>query len=478
MGGAKGSALEWALALLHAPGERYVLRQQPLPEGMDRLLGIAAGAMLDDLAEAARAFNQSETHIREAAQFYAREVLFFPQADAYRVLGVAADASVAQIKAHHRLLQHWLHPDRLHNGDDAIFAARVNVAWNRLRNPERRQAYDATLREDPLPEALDGSGDLRSMRTWIPDPELPRSRWRHRLPMMALSVSCLLLVVLVMRDMRETEDGRERWQRALIEQPGNMPAAGVTAISMPRHAGPAVPAAAVASARNLAGSVRSSDDAVAYSPPVMLPEPLLAPALHTTALTLQGADEFESAAQATRLRVVQPPAPAMQASVASPVPAYTAPASVAPQRAVAHGPPASPGEVAPPARLAQPVSQSQASIAQDSNAQAVPRYARIQQAWAAGDQLLRYMGAESSPPPQIWNSPAIQSSASRLREDLHGGGGVRLSDSQWRIGNESAVLTSGYVVRGHDAGNGRLTADLVWREDRWLVIGLSIERVQ
>ena len=54
MDGAEGSALEWALALLHAPGKRHALRQKPLPDGMDGLLGIAAGAMPDALAEAAR----------------------------------------------------------------------------------------------------------------------------------------------------------------------------------------------------------------------------------------------------------------------------------------------------------------------------------------------------------------------------------------------------------------------------------------
>jgi len=42
------------------------------------------------------------------------------------------------------------------------------------------------------------------------------------------------------------------------------------------------------------------------------------------------------------------------------------------------------------------------------------------------------------------------------------------------------VLTSGYAVQGKDdgAGTGSLTADLVWRDDRWLVVGLSIERTQ
>ncbi len=102
MDGANANALEWALALLHAPAERHTLRQKPLPEGIDRLLGIAAGVLPRELAEAVRAFGVPEARVREAAQFYAREVLFFPQADAYRVLGVNAVASSDQIKAQER----------------------------------------------------------------------------------------------------------------------------------------------------------------------------------------------------------------------------------------------------------------------------------------------------------------------------------------------------------------------------------------
>jgi len=81
MNGANGDALEWALALLRAPGERHALRQKPLPDRVDRLLGVAAGVLPKERAEAARAFNESEARICEAARFYAREILFFPQAE-------------------------------------------------------------------------------------------------------------------------------------------------------------------------------------------------------------------------------------------------------------------------------------------------------------------------------------------------------------------------------------------------------------
>ena len=155
---ATGEALEWALALLRAPSERHALRERPLPGGMDRLLGLAAGVTSQASADAARALGESEAILRDAARFYAREVLFFPQANAYRVLGLEQSADSGQIKAHHRLLQQWLHPDRARSEDDSVFSARVNSAWNHLRTEERRQVYDLACREQRAPEVFDSSG--------------------------------------------------------------------------------------------------------------------------------------------------------------------------------------------------------------------------------------------------------------------------------------------------------------------------------
>ena len=81
MSGANGDALEWAVALLHAPGERHALRQRPLPDGITELLGIAAATSPESLAIAAKRFGEPESRMREAAQFYVREILLFPQAD-------------------------------------------------------------------------------------------------------------------------------------------------------------------------------------------------------------------------------------------------------------------------------------------------------------------------------------------------------------------------------------------------------------
>ena len=76
--------------------------------------------------------------------------------------------------------------------------------------------------------------------------------------------------------------------------------------------------------------------------------------------------------------------------------------------------------------------------------------------------------------PTWWKGPR----ADRMRQDLHGGGHARLSAAKWRIGNETAVLVSGYKMQGSEVEAGMLTADLVWREGRWLVTGVSMERAR
>lgn len=442
MDGAKGSALEWALALLRAPGERHVLRQKPLPGGIERLLGIAAGTMPDALAEAARTFAEPEPRVREAAQFYAREVLFFPQADAYRVLGVDAHAPPERIKAHHRLLQHWLHPDRLHSEDDAVFAARVNSAWNHLRSPDRRRAYDEARRQSRPPEVFDSSGALRSVPAWVPEPDLADvDRWRHRLPVLALSAACLLLVLLIVRDMGRRP---QAWDLAERRKSASAETDAGIGIEVPRLGTPDRPS-------------RPPDNRAERKP-----RPSNAA---TMPRVPKAADKRAPAAPA----VVALPAP-----VPNPAP-LPVPLSAQPTIAVSEAITAAPAmpeahlAVAEPARPPPPQRPAPA-------AEATPSFARIQSARQTGDQLLRYMGAVDRSPPPIWNSPAIQSSAEQMRHELHDQGRARFSAAQWRIGNQTAMLISGYKVEQTDAETGMVTADLVWREGRWLVTGVSMER--
>ena len=446
MDGAKGSALEWALALLRAPGERHALRQKPLPAGMDVLLGIAAGAMPEALAAATATFGEPAERLREAAQFYAREVLFFPQADAYRVLGVSAGAGGEQIKAHHRLLQLWLHPDRPHSEEDAVFAARVNTAWNRLRTPDHRRLYDEALRQQRPPELFDSSGTLRRVSTWVPAVEMepPEARWRRRVPVLVLLGLCAVLLLVVV----------------LREEPALEPQAGVVSVEAAGEL--AVPAA--------------------------LLSPVATPPQRATRKPARSAHEDAAAALAVAKPaprpVAMPPAAAATSPSAAPrlaeEPALAAMPTATAIAAATLPPPARRGDL--PARgvavaqaAAQPAAVPVSAPAPEPPPVAAvdapaPDFNRMQQARQTGEQLLRFLQATDRRPPPIWNNPGIQTNAELVRQALRGNGRVRWVSPRWAIGHETAELTSGV------AGTGQLSARLRWREGVWLVTDVNLER--
>src|SRR3970040_2382745 len=168
-----GEALEVALALWRMPSMRTALRQRSLPDDGGEVIELAAGAS-GRIAQAAARADTTPGHLLEAVRFYASEILMHDGADAYRVLGVAPGAAPAQIKAHHRALQQWLHPDR--RGDEwaSLYATRVNVAWGELRSPERRAAYDARMAE-PSPSSEPGTEPRRVLVSdWRAAPGPPK----------------------------------------------------------------------------------------------------------------------------------------------------------------------------------------------------------------------------------------------------------------------------------------------------------------
>uniref|UniRef100_UPI0035AF47BD J domain-containing protein n=1 Tax=Arenimonas sp. TaxID=1872635 RepID=UPI0035AF47BD len=141
---AAGQALDLALACYRAPPRLAQAAQRPLPDDMLVLLRLAAGdeALARECADAA---HESAGTVVEAAVFFIQQVLFAPGTDSYRALGVNPDAPDARIKEHYRWLVRWLHPDRNPDEWDAIYADRVNRAWQDLRHPDRRAAYDLSL---------------------------------------------------------------------------------------------------------------------------------------------------------------------------------------------------------------------------------------------------------------------------------------------------------------------------------------------
>jgi hypothetical protein len=489
-GGVSGSALEWALALLHAPGERYVLRLRSLPPEMETLLAVAAEASPEALAENSRKLGEPEGRIREAARFYAREVLFHPDADAYRTLGVAPEASPEQIKLHHRLLQHWLHPDRQRSEDDSVFAARVNTAWNELRNQKRRTAYDETLREkqmayfaDPHLGLVPGPAARRSPG-WVQLEEYlqPSHGWRHRLPVLALLGVCVLLGWLAIRD-GQREPAAWDWKDGGVR---------VAQVDTPdgdkSQVGPAR-AGALAAAPRLAHSIPTHS----IAPPAPATRPSQSPARRVAAIG--------PPPPAKRVAAIRPPPPAKSIAAISPPPSSLPIAPAAPATAkskspaagaviASNGPPAAAIKVAkarqPAGKALARLSPSPQVVAAVTPASApsapsapAPDFARITQARQVGSQLLQYFRKIRQPPPPIWNSPAIMSSAGGMRTALYDQGQATLYEPQWRINATSATMTTAFHAGDTAASmRGVLAVDMVWREDHWLVTGVSMEHAQ
>ena len=432
--------MEWALALLRTPSRRHALRQTGLPADVDRLLAVAGGhASGEALESMVRAFGEPAERLIEAARFYAREVLFFPDADAYRVLGVAADADAERIKLHHRLLQQWLHPDRLGGQDDAVFAARVNVAWNALRNEDRRSAYDKAMAADALPQSALVPMEADAGQIWVPAEGANASaRWHQWLPMVALVLVCMVLVWLVLRDMARAPDG-PAWKEPQLA--GNA-AADALSLRAPKPAIGTLPEPVRAKSKP------APIVAAATTPAPMLSRPL-PPQPAAAVVERKVADAREDRA-------------ASQAGDAPPV---------AVQRHVARLPAALPRD--PPAD-AEPPAPTSAPLADAADA------GRLRLASQTGQALVRYMDNPLLPPPPIWNSPAMQSSADGLRRELQAIGDGQLENIRWRFDHDAAVLTADYRMTDGASGQvrARLVANITWREQQWLVTGVGMVKPQ
>ena len=69
-----------------------------------------------------------------------------PEQDHYEVLDLTPSASDAEIKRRYRALMRKIHPDANASPDANRQAARVNRAYETLGDPERRRAYDVSIR--------------------------------------------------------------------------------------------------------------------------------------------------------------------------------------------------------------------------------------------------------------------------------------------------------------------------------------------
>ncbi|ADP71972.1 heat shock protein DnaJ domain protein [Rhodomicrobium vannielii ATCC 17100] len=121
----------------------------PLLRGITFLLEIAA-AEPDALQDAAAITGQTEATLRQAAGFFIEQVMLDEGADLYRMLGTNPAAPAKELRRHMALIMRWLHPDliTIHERDGgfnrSLYANRIVFAWETVKSPARRSAYDST----------------------------------------------------------------------------------------------------------------------------------------------------------------------------------------------------------------------------------------------------------------------------------------------------------------------------------------------
>src|SRR5690242_20121885 len=113
------SALWMAIDLLHVPARVKMMRSAPLPADISALLRITAGEE-GTIAEATQATGQPAQTVKEAAGFFIEQMLFYPGADSYRVLGARPEATDGELRRNMSLLLRWLHPDRRRQNERSV----------------------------------------------------------------------------------------------------------------------------------------------------------------------------------------------------------------------------------------------------------------------------------------------------------------------------------------------------------------------
>jgi hypothetical protein len=135
----------------------------------------------------------------------------------YDLLGVAPDASAADVRAAYRRAARAHHPDR-HGEQAATRMAAVNAAWEVLGDPRRRAEYDRRLRDGNGSATASGGGSSaagssgnadRTPRSAEPaynplaryqDP--PRFPWRFMGVMFLLGVAFVVVGIVTASDPR------------------------------------------------------------------------------------------------------------------------------------------------------------------------------------------------------------------------------------------------------------------------------------
>jgi hypothetical protein len=157
---AEPHVVDLALDLARMPALGRSPGAPAIPANVIELMRIAAGS--PEACEAAVAKTGEPTSVViEAARFYLQQVLFRPDADCYRILGIEPTASRATARNHMRWLLEWLHPDRNSNSWDAVYAERVLKAWREVSTSDGRVIKSSNSRAHR-------SNNRRANGVWVP----------------------------------------------------------------------------------------------------------------------------------------------------------------------------------------------------------------------------------------------------------------------------------------------------------------------
>jgi hypothetical protein len=166
--------IELALDFARMPVLARTSVARPLPANIIELMRIAAASPEACQAAVAKTGEPAPVVI-EAARFYLQQVLFRPDADCYRILGIEPTASRALARSHLRWLLQWLHPDRNHDSWDAVYAERVLKAWREV-SASQGSAGEPIFARSRAPSKKKKKGSIQTVRLpWIKLHEESRS---------------------------------------------------------------------------------------------------------------------------------------------------------------------------------------------------------------------------------------------------------------------------------------------------------------
>ncbi len=521
-------ALHLALALYRAPSKLRMLRGMQLPQDVGTVIQLAS-APQPLLYNTAAEVGETEEIVVEASRFYLQQALFRPDADAYTLLGLDANASQAQIREHYRWLQRWLHPDRRGEDWEASFATRVNWAWNRLRNASARDAYDAAPRSQPGADEHMATTSPAALDNWQYRPSARVSSWGKWMAI-GVSLCCAAAVgyVALMRDegiaiesdpkpalRGETADA----QAMPVRPPGlaapdatatppnpvsaTLPASDAQAIAQPVAEPSSIPSAqqaAIAAAKPDASDPPPVPDAkepisagkdtrvienpvasVAKAAMVPIPAPSVSPSNEARAITSEtGTDSRTEASRPGLERIATSDSrktlaqPSMSVARQGEASAGTNGKNAADARTEAYASDQRlPDHAAADARVDGALSP--AAPAESS--------ARMGLARQRVGELSSFFRSVDEGVPPVWNDVAGQTSAESQRKAMHDRIGLRKVDAfavdtpVWQVSGDSATLQAAYHVVGSRAiaENGRLSVNMTWRERMWLITRVRLD---